>query len=194
MVRILALWLVVACGGGSEGDGADDPTQASTEVETDGPLDCEWLAEPDNCWATTHDAAIDACEPPEEEGMLSADHSLCTFSDGTTITFDEPLNLEGDSGPDDIDLTITSGTSTCRFVSNVDAVALTVDDQTAANTYDGFTSYMECPDGSVYGPADAFDLLECDWNNLPGSIYSWTSTSITFGLLGEEALTFSCAE
>jgi len=179
-----AALLLVACGGGGDDD----------EIVADGPLDCEWFADEGNCWAETTANANDACQPPDEDGVLTSDHGSCSFSDGTVITFAQPLDLEGD-GPDDWDFTVASPSgSSCRFVSDDDGVALTVDGDTAAQTLDGTDAYMECPDGSIYGPASAFALLECDWSTLPGHSWSNGPTSVSFSLLGEPTLSFSCSE
>src|SRR5262245_45751449 len=54
-------------------------------------LTCEYLSDPGNCWAEAAGAAR-ACLPTvAETGVLAADRSSCTFSDGSRVVFDKPL-------------------------------------------------------------------------------------------------------
>jgi len=192
-------WLclvALACGGGSTGSGDDDDDDddddaATTDTVTAEPLDCAWF-EGDNCWRDSQDEVTAKCQPPDEQGLLDPSHTSCTFSDGTRITFGEPLNLDGD-GPEDWDLSIIgpSGT-TCRIVSDDEGLMVSVDGSTTRQTVDGMTFDIECPDGSVHGPG-GLELIECGLENLPGTVSSWTSTAVSFGFLGD-GLSFFCAE
>lgn len=173
--------LLVACGGGG-----DD------EIVADGPLTCDWFDDDTNCWATTRAEAGATCNPPQASvGTLDATNTTCTFDDGTVITFAQPLVLTGD-GPEDWDFRIDGPGGSCTFVSNDDGILLEVDGTTVEETLDGLDVYMTCPDGSVWGPAGAFDLFECDWSNLPGHSHSWSEGYVAFSLLGEGGLTFQC--
>jgi hypothetical protein len=78
MIRItlLSVLLLAGCDGSSQ-------------------LTCEYLEDPQNCWAQAA-AAAKACLPePADNGVLAADRESCSFSDGTRVVFDDAL-------PDDI--------------------------------------------------------------------------------------------
>jgi hypothetical protein len=176
--------LLVACG---DGNGTDDDDPVA-----DGPLDCAWF-EGDNCWRDQLALATVTCALPDEEGLLAPTHDRCTFADGTEVIFYSDLNLEGD-GPEEADLEVrTPGGSSCRLVAT-DELSLTVDETVVQQQLDGLDVYMECPDGAVYGPIGAFELLECDWSDLPGYSWSYTADSIQFATLGDDGLSFSCSE
>jgi hypothetical protein len=74
MIRItlLSLFFLAGCDGSSQ-------------------LTCEYLADPENCWAQAA-AAAKACLPEDSQtGVLAADRASCNFTDGTRIVFDDAL-------------------------------------------------------------------------------------------------------
>ena len=71
-ITLLSLFFLAGCGGSSQ-------------------LTCEYLADPENCWAQAA-AAAKACLPAATEtGILAGDRASCSFTDGTRIVFDDAL-------------------------------------------------------------------------------------------------------
>jgi hypothetical protein len=71
-ITLLSLFVLAGCGGSAQ-------------------LTCEYLEDPQNCWAQAA-AAAKACLPADaDSGVLAADRASCSFSDGTQVVFDDPL-------------------------------------------------------------------------------------------------------
>ncbi|MBN2797974.1 MAG: hypothetical protein JXX28_02390 [Deltaproteobacteria bacterium] len=194
---IAAALILSACG--------DDKTD-DTDVVVEDTLTCAYLMGEDNCWASTV-AESATCLPSEETGELAPDLSTCTFADGTWIDFDPALPLGEEASFDDYlwHLTVyrAAGTSEpCAELIESDlGLALTALGDTAEVRYSGFYAMdLTCPDGETYHASNAFDLMECEsegmFGNLPGTMYSYSGSSVSFSLLGNEGgegLSFSCA-
>jgi hypothetical protein len=56
-------------------------------------LTCAMLADPNNCWAAAAAEATNCLAMHATTGVLSADRTTCTWSDGSTLTFDVPLPM-----------------------------------------------------------------------------------------------------
>lgn len=69
---VAALFLAGACGSAEE-------------------LTCEILEDPGNCWAEAAAAAAARLPPATEPGVLAADRSSCSYTDGTRVVFEQPL-------------------------------------------------------------------------------------------------------
>ncbi len=124
-------------------------------------LSCELLADETNCWATAA-VTLDDCVPDGEIGVLAVDRASCTYGDGTTVVFDDPLPTDS-FGLERLGFTIEKdGTQCARFVDTfMNRMELTGDDGTAvAELHSGGDFHLHCPDGSSYAsPFD--DLFDC---------------------------------
>lgn len=176
LLLLLAISLSAACGPSSDGGGGAAA------------LDCAWLAG-ENCWKTTASAAGSCLPPSSEKGQLSADNKTCVYASGAVVTFDSPVTLPVGDKPT-FRFTVTSGGEPCLRYQKNDAggFELTVQGKTVSErVLPGATAGLElsCPDGSAYSNTAALDLLGCDgsFGGLPGTTWSSTSTSVTFGLM-----------
>ena len=181
MRRLLlgALCGVVAlgCGGGDDGKGSGSLAGA--------PLDCAWL-DGNNCWKTTVAAATSCVPDTSTRGTLSADGKTCTYASGTTIDFATPvvLPLDPENQPD-WNFTVTTGGQQCMSYESTESsgLTLTVEGMSVSEKDQGFGLQITCPDGSQYAASNGLDLFSCLLQDGPGTIDSWSDTSVTLGLL-----------
>ena len=161
-------------------------------------LTCELLADPTNCWADAEVRAA-ACLPMHATpGMLSADRTRCTWSDGSTVVFETALPT------DTIDLerlafTVTGpGGCSWKFVDTfMNRMELTVDGKTeVSQLHPDHTFELACSNGTSY-EAD-FDLLfTCTGAaRAPTDGFDVTATSFQFTISAVNAPTplFTCMQ
>ncbi|MGF1510274.1 MAG: hypothetical protein ACFB9M_12315 [Myxococcota bacterium] len=97
-----SFWVGLACG--------DDDSGSTGETSS---LDCGFFSSESSCIWSVHRRVIQDCAlPTDEQGVLSADRSLCTYADGAEVDFDGPLDL-GDFGFTSIRFTIRRGGADC---------------------------------------------------------------------------------
>jgi hypothetical protein len=180
------------CGGGASGGSSSS-------------LDCAYLAG-DNCWKTTATAATSCLPASSEVGTLSADLSTCTFASGDVVTFSPALTLPLPDSPSwNFTVKTSAGTTCLAYQENSTGVfTLTVQGQTVKETTPGQLGIaLSCPDGTAYSNSNGFSLLDCNdggllGGGLPGSTWSDTSSSVSFGLLAtsttssDEQVVFNC--
>ncbi len=154
-----------------------DDTASSPEA-----IDCDWFAS-DNCWRTTVEAAI-ACVP--EGGVLGtfdADRTTCTGTDGTVIRFATPTP-EKITGDEVWDFDVEADGETCfSYLMDDEGLVGVTSAGTFEETRQAATVSLACPDGSVY-TIGAFDMLQCDWDTLPGIVTWSTMGTVSFELGG----------
>jgi hypothetical protein len=74
---------------------------------------------------------------------------------------------------------------------------LVVGDQTVTERTSGLGISISCPDGTSVGNPNALQLLSCDadggsfFGGLPGGAWSWTDTSVIFGLISTSSMSSS---
>lgn len=156
---------------------------------------CDFF-ENDNCWKRGV-AEANACVDTTADGTLSGDRLICTYPDGTTINFEDPVPMDFS---DDSYLwrfeIVTNGSSCATFREASDGgVSLTTARGEFVEEIDGFTVRMTCPSGDTF-KIDGFDALECGFDVLPGYSTSVGSFGASFTLLGTDAneQLFSCDE
>ena len=164
---LVGLFLVSSCSGGG---GAD--------------LTCEYLSDPDNCWAAAA-AEAKACLPASAQaGLLAADRSSCSFSDGTVVVFDDPL-------PDDTEdlerfgFTIERDGAFCAsFVDTFEnRMELTGSGPTVVSQlHPGSRFEVDCGDGHSY-EADFGLLFECAAGTQPTDGFFVAPDEVTFMIL-----------
>jgi hypothetical protein len=71
-ITLLSLFFLAGCDGSSQ-------------------LTCEYLEDPQNCWAQAAAAAKDCLPADAQSGVLAADRASCSFADGTQVVFDDAL-------------------------------------------------------------------------------------------------------
>ena len=178
----VSLWLgclAAGLGCGSSGSGA--------------PLDCAWLAG-NNCYKTTVAAAASCLPPATETGVLNANNSTCTYASGAVVTFTPALTVPIPFGNDNMqwNFTVTNGGKTClHYQENQAGLSVTVGaDTVTEGSGGGLSLKITCPGGMSYSNGNAFNLLSCDadggsfFGGLPGSTWSSSDTSVSFGLVG----------
>lgn len=145
-------------------------------------LTCEYLSDPQNCWAQAAGAAA-ACLPPSEIGVLAVDRASCSFSDGTLIVFDSVL-------PNDTSLLETfgfsievGGTTCARFVdtfaNRMELEAGTL--SAVSELHAGGAFHLHCGDGTDY--VSDFDLLfTCPANTPPTDGFQVTADFVSFSI------------
>jgi len=199
-------WLVLVAGAclvfGCSSSGDDDDDDAF-EGE---PLECAWFTE-QNCWISTFAGAPSCVPPSSETGVLSADGRSCTYTNGSSVVFRQPLvfpNLDdADEDNDFIEswnftVKASDGSDCIRYEESDSGKQVVVRGQAYTELYRGFGMQVTCPDGKKYATPNAFDLLECDdyFSNAPSSAYAYSGSSISFsfGGLGSASVeAFSCA-
>jgi hypothetical protein len=162
-----------------------------------GQLDCNWLAT-NNCWKTTFAAATSCLPNSNEIGTLSADGLTCTYASGAVVTFDNPVVLPVPNGTQ-WKFTISNAGQQCfRFEQPTDKSSkLTTSAGTVTQSSSGLTFDISCPNGSAYEAGNGLQLLSCPngLTGMPGVIWSDTSMSLSFGVLGTgsaQGQVFSC--
>ncbi|HEX2657779.1 MAG TPA: hypothetical protein VHU40_05890 [Polyangia bacterium] len=158
------------------------------------PLDCAWLAG-NNCYKTTVAQATSCLPPAAERGVLDANNSTCTYASGAVVTFTPPLvfPMPFDDDNKQWNFTVSKGGQPClHYQENQAGFSLTVGADTVSEGYAGGLGLkLTCPGGKVYSNGNAFALLSCGgddggsfFGGLPGSTWSSSDTSVSFGLIG----------
>ena len=136
-------------------------------------LTCKQLADPNNCWAKAAASATACIAMNSTPGLLSADRTTCTWSDGTSVTFDVPLpNATTDL--DHLSFDVTGPACSWSFTDTFhNHMELTVGDKTETASLTNGTFTLACDDGTDYStkfntlftcaapakaPTDGFDL------------------------------------
>jgi len=122
---------------------------------------CEWY-EDANCWTRTVDDMLDCL--PSTAGDLDSSGTECTFSNGTSVLFDEPVTTSH-MFADPLQFNVLSAGVLCFTVDyggsdNDDAFTLTfpTGEFTYINT--GSASEWQCPNGCSYA-SEHWDLVDC---------------------------------
>lgn len=149
-MRSLVLLLVLGCGGGTD------------------ELTCAVLEDPANCWARAAVALADCMPARATPAAMSADRRTCTFTDGVTATFDEPLGMASADFANGFAFTVeANGVQCARYTTNLDdlqtltvtttvSVALSSDDQLHLSCADGefvsdLDTVFDCPHPPTLG-------------------------------------------
>jgi len=144
-------------------------------------LTCEYLADPDNCWARAA-AATAACLPPATEtAVLASDRSSCSFADGTLIRFDDALPNRAED-LERLGFTIETGGSTCaRFVDTFEnRMEIEAGDYSAVSElHPGGNFELSCGNGKSY-EADFGLLFECAPGTAPTDGFLVSADLVTF--------------
>lgn len=174
--------------------GEDTKETDDTDEEAGEPLTCELLAG-DNCWKEGVAEAA-ACLPETTEGVFTADRTTCDFADGSRVVFVEALPEELDGWLFDFVLEDASGSECMGFRQTEDVNTLDTSSGTVEQRPWQFVGVaLECQDGSLYTMDSAFGLMECDWDHLPGTAWSWSGGHMSFSLNGgpeDTGFSFSC--
>jgi hypothetical protein len=172
-------------------DGGTEPTD--TDEDTEPTLTCDVVSDPNFCWLTSVEEAY-ACVDAELDGVFDATRSTCTYPDGVTVAFDEPVpeDLFGDETYYFSFRILASDSTECaEFVDTATSTSLTTAAGTFTSTPAGlFGLELECPAGDVYQTNDGFSLMDCDGAVLPGYMYSGGVGSVSFSLMGSPEGTF----
>jgi hypothetical protein len=153
-------------------------------------FDCSFLAG-DNCWKQAV-AVVAACAPPPgSTGKLSADGASCTFSNGAVVQFSTPVDLASASdptkGPSPWGLIVTVNGAPCfQFFSQASGLQLVTSlGRFKEDIASGANVTLSCGGGVQYGGSEA-SFLACanEGGALPGSFYSTSANSVTFGFSG----------
>jgi len=189
--RLLFLGMALCAGcsssGGNAGDGGADGGGL--------PLTCDWLAG-NNCWKTTINLAASCLPAGTDFGTFDAANTVCTYPNGTTVTFDAPLMLPIPTDEPPFRFTVASGGQTClrfeeREVGEVGFTA-TAGGQAVKLTLVGATGVqMTCPDGTTYSADNIFELFTCGGGTMGVAGTSWFSNAarIEFDLTGASTAT-----
>ena len=176
------------------------PTCSSDKSTTDNI--CAFAEDNNNCWhsMTSDVAACMGQVPSGETGTLNASGTTCTYPSGRTIEFAIPLVTNTDLSDKDVDFTVVVGGKTCLHYatsSNGNDISVTGPDGkmlTESSSSTTGTATVTCPSGSRFS-GNGMSLLSCMSASLgggmPGTSYSWSSSSETLGLLGGPEV-FSC--
>jgi hypothetical protein len=229
---VLGTTLLVACsssgggGGATGGDGGDGTSGSATSGSgtsssgSGGPqgeaVDCSWFAQPDNCWAQTV-AKATACAPPgiitddpnipNNVGVFASDRLSCTYDEGVTVTFAEPV-----PNPDSPEM-LPFADYVWDFVVNDPSGAPCVSRSENEEPFtihlaegdfsmglvgppEAFEYQISCPDGSQYHIPYA-TLSECwtGFDNGPAAGFFSAGNFVTYSLYGggfEEQGLFLC--
>lgn len=163
-MRWMALFVVVAGCGGS-----DD-------------LTCAVLADPGNCWAAATSEAASCLVMHATPGTLSADRTQCTWSDGSTVTFDAPLPSDTIE-LDHLSFTVTAPGCSWSFTDTfMNKMLLTVDGKTeVSELHPDNTFELSCHDGTSY-ETSSMGLIDCagSGGRVPTDGFDVTATSVEF--------------
>jgi hypothetical protein len=188
-MRLLRIFGCVALAAAGCGDGS-----SYQGPET---LTCQWLAGPDNCWASTALAAATCLPPDADIGTFSADNATCSYATGESVRFTPALVLPLPSDPPwNFTVNDVAGAACLHYEDSGAVMKLVVNGQTVTVTGAGTGMTITCPDGSSAGTSNAINLLACpNLAGLPGSGYGFSDTSVSLSLIGTntDALpVFSC--
>lgn len=150
-------------------------------------LTCEFLADPDNCWA---DAArrLKACTPGDGvPAVFEADRQSCTYADGTKVLFEGPLPQDVEQIGDTfgrLAFRIEKDGQECgRFVDTFNnRMELTAGDDTVVSQLRGDFEII-CPGGQSYS-SDFDRIFECAAEGIPAPTdgFDLTPTAFSFGV------------
>lgn len=175
----------VADGGAADAGAADGGEASST---------CETLADPTLCWAVAV-ADLYACVP-DEPGVLSADRTACTFSDGTEIEFPEPLPTSDASYLPALTVLRPDGSVCATFSESSGVRRVTAAELTATFSQEpGPVLTLRC-DGEVVFSDSFSDVIDCASEGVP--LPSWsaeldeTSASLEVRAVGQSGPLFEC--
>jgi len=178
-----------AIGCGDKGDDDDGGGDANE-------MDCAWIEGDDNCWATVAASTVGCVHADGALGTFDADRSTCTYEDGASVEFVEPLPAELDAGlGDDLDVVLwdSAGGECASFTQTADSFHLTGPAGTVVADYLQASAVYTCPDGSQW-TMSSHDLLECELSRLPGYGMNSSSSDITVTLTTTETALFSCED
>ena len=175
-MRVVVLAALAACGGSSD-------------------LTCKQLADPNNCWAKAATEATACIAMRAQPGLYSPDRSMCTWSDGTTVTFDAPLPTTK-MALDHLAFDVTGPACSWSFTDTFhNHMELTVGNKTETATLSNGTFTLGCDDGTDY--STAFNtLFTCAAPaRAPTDGYDLSATMFQFTLSAVNAPTplFTCS-
>jgi hypothetical protein len=149
-------------------------------------ISCEWF-EGENCWKASLQAALPCTHELEDKGVLSPDGTGCTFLDGSTITFHNPLDLS-EMETHLWDFTIETNGTFCMSFSepSIEKRILVTSLGTYVEQVKELGVQFTCPDGLNYKVVSASMLARCpDYQKiLPGLKTAWSDTAIMFSMAG----------
>jgi hypothetical protein len=179
MTLIGALGALGACGG------SDD-------------LTCAVLADPHNCWAAAAAEAESCLAMHATPGMLSADRTQCTWSDGSTVTFDAPLPTDT-MQLHHLAFTVTAPGCSWDFTDTfMNKMILRVGNKTeVSQLHPDHTFELSCDDGTSY-ETDFSTLFTCAGSGAPpptdGFEVTATSVQFTISAVGAPTPLFTCMQ
>jgi len=172
------------------GDSSDTDTDSEDAEPT---LTCDVLAADDFCWLTSVEEAY-ACVDTDLDGVFDETRSTCTYSDGVTVTFAEPVpeDVFADDGYEfEFDILDVDGGSCASFAESGTGATLTTASGTFTLGQSGIMGLaLECPSGDAYETDNALSLFECDGALFPGFMYSGGAGSLSWSLTGSPEGTF----
>lgn len=154
-------------------------------------LDCAWLAG-ENCYKRAVRAVSECAPGSEATGTFDASRTTCTYTDGTTVTFEEPV--PDDPVDDDyrwrFDVEGPDG-ACARFEETNSGFELTAPSGTV-RAVGSFSSFkMHCADGTTYSSGDPFSLFECEQDSavFPGTTsLGGAGGFVSFGLMAPDGV------
>jgi hypothetical protein len=168
---LMLVGLLWACGGEEE---EPSPFQGQE-------IDCAWF-QGDNCYKQAL-ASVRACVE-SGSGTLAADGTRCTYASGLTVTFNQPVHLPV-SDEHVWDFEIATGANRCVGYHELDkGLRLDTPRGTFVEEMVGLGVQLTCPDGSKFYLRNAFDSFQCGLEHLPGNTHSWSSSTVSFSLIG----------
>jgi hypothetical protein len=179
MTKALLFLVLAGCGGSSD-------------------LTCAVLADPNNCWAAAAAGATSCLAMHATPGMLSADRTQCTWSDGSTVTFDAPLPTDT-AQLDHLSFTVTAPGCSWSFTDTfMNKMLLTVDGKTeVSQLHPDHTFELACHDGTSY-ETDFSTLFTCagSGGRAPTDGFEVTPTSVSFTISAVNAPSplFTCTQ
>lgn len=159
-------------------------------------LTCAVLADPTNCWAAAAAEATSCLAMHATPGVLSADRTQCTWSDGSTVTFDTPLPNDTIQ-LDHLSFTVTGPGCSWSFTDTfMNKMILTVGDKTeVSELHPDQTFELSCDDGTSY-ETQFQTLFDCagSGGRAPTDGFEATATSFEFTISAVNAPTplFTC--
>lgn len=140
-MRVVVLAALAACGGSND-------------------LTCKQLADPNNCWAKATTEATACIAMRTTPGLFAADRTTCTWSDGTTVTFDAPLPIQT-TDLDHLSFDVTGPACSWSFTDTFhNHMELTVGNKVETSTLANGTFTLGCDDGTDYS-TDFNNLFKC---------------------------------
>lgn len=122
-------------------------------------------------------------------GTFDATNTVCTYSDGTTVTFDQPLTIPIPvDTPPEWSFTIARGGTTCvRYERTAIKRTFTVMEQTYSDMAVGEAGIqVSCPDGTIYKTDDESTVTACPGAStlVPREAFFSDTTSVSMELYG----------